>query len=104
MDTNETMNSILIKALGLEKASPEKQAEVVEAIGVVVYQAVITRAMEEMTDDKLDSFEKVTDSEPTPEILINFFMQEIPNFEMMMKEEAAKILSDHVTTASQIGE
>ena len=83
METNETMNSILIKALGLEKASPEKQAEVVEAIGVVVYQAVITRAMEEMSDDKLDAFEKVTDSEPTPEILIEFFMKEIPNFELI---------------------
>jgi hypothetical protein len=104
METSETMNSILIKALGLEKASPEKQMEVVEAIGVVVYQAVITRAMEEMSDDKLDAFEKVTDAEPTPEILIDFFMQEIPNFETMMKEEATKIVADHVTVASQIGE
>lgn len=104
METNDTMNSILIKALGLEKASPEKQAEVVEAIGVVVYQAVITRAMEEMTDDKLDAFEKITDAEPTPELLINFFMKEIPNFEMMMREEAAKIVADHVTVANQIGE
>lgn len=104
METNETMNSILIKALGLEKASPEKQAEVVEAIGVVVYQAVITRAMEEMSDDKLDAFEKVTDSEPTPEILIEFFMKEIPNFDTMMKEEAAKIIASHVEVANQIGE
>lgn len=96
METNETMNSILIKALDIEKASPEKQAEVIESIGVVTYQAVITRAMEEMSDDKLDEFEKITDSEPTPEILINFFIKEIPNFEIMMKEEAAKVLSNHI--------
>lgn len=102
MEKGTTVYSALIKALKLENASPEKQDEVVEAIGVLIYQAVITRAMEEIGDDKLDEFEKVTDSDPTPEKLIEFFLKNIPNFEEMMHEEAMKIMSDHVEMMNDI--
>ncbi len=102
MVTDPTMHSILIKALGLEDASIEKQNEVVESTGAVIYQAVITRALEEMDDATVDEFEKITDGEPTPELLINFFMKKIPNFEQMMQEEASAVVADSVNIMSQI--
>ncbi|MCC6324026.1 hypothetical protein IT400_04530 [Candidatus Nomurabacteria bacterium] len=103
MVTDKTMHSILIKALGLQDASAEKQDEAVESMGAVIYQAVITRALEEMKDETVDEFEKITDNDPTPEKLIKFFMEKIPNFEAIMKEEATAIVSDGINMMSQIG-
>lgn len=103
MSVDTTIHSVLIKALGLENASKEKQDEVVESMGAVIYQAVITRALEEMKDETVDEFEIITDNDPTPEKLIKFFMEKIPNFEAMMKEEATAIVSDGINMMSQIG-
>lgn len=96
MSTNKNIHAILIKVLGVENASKEKQDELVDSVGAVVYQAVIVRAMEEMADETLDQFEKLTNGEPTPDLIIEFFLKNIPNFEAMMQEEAEKVLGDGI--------
>ncbi len=96
MATNKNIHKVLIKVLGVEDASPEKQDELVDSVGAVVYQAVIVRAMEEMSDEVIDEFEKLTNGAPTPDLIIEFFMKNIPNFEQMMKEEAEKVLGDGI--------
>lgn len=98
------MKDTLIKALGLEQASTEIQDQAIESMGALVYQSVITRAMEEMDENLLDEFEKITNSDPTPEILINFFLQNIPNFESMMKEEASRIMEDSANMMGKTNE
>lgn len=104
MTTDYSMHSILVKALGLENEPIENQNRAVEGMGAVIYQAVITRAMEEMNDEQIDAFEKITDGEPTPEILIQFFLENIPDFETMMKEEATRIVADSVNIMSKVNE
>lgn len=96
MATNKNIHKVLIKVLGVEDASPEKQDELVDSVGAVVYQAVIVRALEEMSDEVVDEFEKLTNGAPTPDLIIEFFMKNIPNFEQMMKEEAEKVLGDGI--------
>lgn len=98
------MKDTLIKALGLEQASAEIQDQAIESMGALIYQSVITRAMEEMDENLLDEFEKITTSDPTPEILINFFLQNIPNFESMMKEEASRIMEDSANMMGKTNE
>lgn len=98
------MKDTLIKALGLEQASAEIQDQAIESMGALIYQSVITRAMEEMDENLLDEFEKITNSDPTPEILINFFLQNIPNFESMMKEEASRIMEDSANMMGKTNE
>lgn len=104
MTTDYSIQSVLIKALGLENEPIEDQNRAVEGMGAVIYQAVITRAMEEMNDEQVDAFEKITDGEPTPEILIQFFLENIPNFETMMKEEADRIIADGINIMSKVNE
>lgn len=97
------IRSILIEALGIENENEEKQNQMVEAFGAIIYQAVITRAMEEMKDDLLDEFEKLTDGEPTPDMLVGFFLEKIPNFESMIAEEATRIIANNQNIMGQIG-
>lgn len=104
MATNKNIHKVLIKVLGVEDASPEKQDELVDSVGAVVYQAVIVRAMEEMSDEVIDEFEKLTNGAPTPDLIIEFFMKNIPNFEQMMKEEAEKVLGDGIAMMKNLEE
>ncbi len=92
--SQQTLHNSLIKALGIESFTQEKQLEMVEMYGAVIYQAVLTRALEEMEDSLLDEFEKLTDGEPAPDKLILFFTKNIPNFDVMMAEEAQAIIAD----------
>ncbi len=81
-------HTALVKALGIESLPPEEQEAVLERSGALVYQAVVTRALEEMEDPAVDEFEKLLEGEPTPETLLAFFQEKIPNFNDMIAEEA----------------
>lgn len=96
------MKDILIKSLGIENFSEEDQNKLIESLGAVVYQAVITRAMEEMNDDQIEEFENLTNQNPTPEILLKYFIDKIPNFEKMMQEEAKRMLEDNTNIINTI--
>jgi hypothetical protein len=85
-DTNT--HAALVKALGIEALSPEDQEMALERSGALVYQAVITRALEEMDEPAVDAFEKLLEENPTPESVLAFFTEKIPNFEAMIAEEA----------------
>lgn len=89
---DETTKKIIIQALGIEKLKEEDQMELLEQAGIVIYQSIVTRAMEEMSDEAVDKFEKVVAGEPTPEVMLAFFHDKIPNFASMVEEETKKYL------------
>ncbi len=96
-------HSILAKALGVENLKPEEQEKMIADAGVIIYQLVLTRAMEEMSDETVDEFEKVISGEPTPEIVFTFFREKIPNFDAMIQEEAKAFIEDGQNIMNQIG-
>ena len=85
-------HAALVKALGIQSLSAEKQEEALERSGALVYQAVVTRALEEMDDPAVDEFEKLLEGEPTPETLLAFFQENIPGFDAMIQEEAKNFI------------
>ena len=103
MELDKEINDMIIKIFRIENASPEKQKEVVETSGKVIYQAVVTRALDEMKEEDLDEFEKITDSDPTPEKIFAFFREKIPNFDKILEEEAETFVKDGQKIASQLG-
>ena len=94
MPQESNTHNMLVKALGIESLPLEKQEEIIGSAGAIIYQAVITRALEEMTDEVVDEFEKLTETEPTPDQMFAFFRQKIPNFDGMIEEEASLFIKD----------
>jgi hypothetical protein len=86
-------HAALIKALGIEELPTEEQEAVLERSAALVYQAVVTRALEEMDEPTLDAFEKLVEKNPTPEMLLEFFQEKLPDFEIIIAEEAKNFLS-----------
>ncbi len=97
-------HDILAKALGVDNLPEDQKATMIETAGAIIYQAVLTRAMEEMPEEALDEFEKIINAEPTPELVFAFFRSKIPNFDAMIEEEAKNFIEDGQNIMSQIGE
>ncbi len=101
-DTNT--HSILAKALGVDGLPEDKKEAMIESAGAIVYQAVLTKAMEELPEEALDEFEKIINAEPTPELVFAFFRSNIMNFDSMIEEEAKAFIEDGQNIMNQIGE
>lgn len=104
MTLDTQTHDILAKALGVDNLPEDQKATMIETAGAIIYQAVLTRAMEEMPDEAIDEFEKIINTEPTPELVFAFFRSKIPNFDTMIEEEAKTFIEDGQKIMNQIGE
>lgn len=96
-------HEILIKALGLEKLGPIDQQRIVEESGAVIYQMVLLKALEEMSDEQVDEFQKFLETNPLPEKVFAFFREKIPSFDEMIEKETNNYMADGQNIMSQIG-
>lgn len=97
------INSNIVIALGINKLPIEKQKEAMERLGAIVYQEVILRSLEILTDEEKDSLEKLIEKDPNPEIIFGFLSEKISNFEEIVKEEAEKLRNDAIEIMGEIG-
>ncbi len=101
---NEELKKILVEKLGLSNATSEKQEEMLQQIGVLIYQGALIRSMEHMNDEEVMEFENLTNTNASPEQVFNFVKSKVENFEQIIKEEAESFISKSNSVMSQIGE
>lgn len=81
----------------LSGLTDEEKIGVLKKIGSVLYQKILLRALEILSDEKKEELDKITgDPSFSQEILLNFLTQEIPNLENIINEETEKISADFV--------
>jgi hypothetical protein len=98
-----TINNNIIKILGIDTLPIEQQKETMEKLGAIVYQEVMLRALDAMTDEDKDEFEKLIEKDPSPEAMFTFLSQKVPNLDAIAKEEAEKLHAESADIMSQIG-
>lgn len=101
---NEELKKVLVEALGISSLPNDKQEEMIQQIGVLVYQGALIRSMEYMSDEEVIEFENLTNSNTDPERVFSFIKSKVENFEQIIKEEAENFLSKSNSIMSQIGE
>lgn len=80
-----------IKDLGLENLSEEKQKEIILSAGRLVYQNVVLRVLDELSEadkdelDKLLAAKKIDDGE-----VFEFLDKKVKNLDALVEEEIAK--------------
>jgi hypothetical protein len=80
---------------GLQNLPPEKQAEMVERIGKMMYQMILDRALDILTDEEQKDFDVLLDKEgTTPENILQFLASKISTFEQIVTEERLKLKKD----------
>ena len=83
----------LIAELGLDALPAETQEEIMLKLGTVIYQGILIRAMEVLTDEQKDVLEKKLEAEGD-EALFPFLQKTIPDFDALVEAEVAKIKKD----------
>ena len=94
----------IIEILGLENLPREEAEEILIRAGTVIYENVLLRVMETMTEKDQDDFEKILDAEGKPEEIFSFLKERVKDFEKIVKEEAEKFKNKTSNIMDQIGE
>ena len=68
-----------------------------------IYQNIMTRALEIMSEADQDEFEKMLDAQSGPEEIFVFLKNKVSNFEEIIKEEAEKFKNKATGIMNQIG-
>jgi hypothetical protein len=97
------INKNIVVILGINTLPVEKQKEAMERLGSIVYQEVMLRALDILTEEDKDEFEKLTEKDPDPETLFGFLSDKIPSFEEIVKGEAEKLRAESAEIISEIG-
>lgn len=89
----------IINEWGLGSLPPAKQEEMVERIGKIIYQALLVRSLDILTDEEQDEFDKLLDKdETTPEEVFAFLGSKIPDFQDIVLEERRNLKRDLLIT------
>jgi len=87
-------NQNIISYLGLEHLDQDKQEETLLRIGKVIYQAMMLRVMDILSEDEQKEFGQILDAVGTNENkqgeIMDFLKVKIPNLDEVAKEEITK--------------
>jgi hypothetical protein len=87
--------SDIVKEWGLESLPESKQVEMVERIGKIIYQALLVKSLDILTEKEQIEFDLLLDEDTTtPDDVMGFLQAKIPNFEKMVLEERKNLKSD----------
>lgn len=99
----DSINKNIIEILGINKLPIEKQKEAMERLGGIVYQEVMLRVLDTMSNEDKDAFEKLVEKDPNPETLLEFLSSKVPDLEKIINEEAEDLREESAEILSEIG-
>lgn len=89
------LSSDIIKEWGLQALPQDKQAETVERIGKIIYQALLVRSLDILSENEQMEFDLLLDEDmTTPDDVMAFLQKKIPNFEQIVLDERKKLKED----------
>lgn len=87
---DESIKQNIIKDIGLDRFSKEKQEEMLLMIGKLIFQGVIVRVMGLLSDKDKDDFDNLLmKNVEDEEMVLNFLQSRIPNLDELVKDEIA---------------
>lgn len=94
----------IIKDLGLDQLPKKEQEETLLIIGRIIFQSVLIRVMEELSDKDKDEFEKVLTEKPNDEkAILGFLKSKIANLDAIVNEEIVKLKQESIGLMSNVG-
>lgn len=92
---NQEIFDEAVKEWGLGSLPKEKQEEMVERIGKLLYQAVLSRAMDILTEKEQVELDLLLDEDTsTAEDVLKFLASKVSSFDTITAEEKTKLKTD----------
>lgn len=87
---NDIINDILA-TLGLEGLPPEEGEAIVDRIGTLAIEDILTKATDALPETKQEEYLQLLDTNPTPDALFEFFNANISNFSEIVNASVQEI-------------
>ncbi len=85
----------ILEEWGLSSLDEQKQIEIIDRIGRMLYQALLVRSLDILSDKEQTEFDLLLDEDgTTPEHVLAFLNSKIPTFEQLVIEERHKLRDD----------
>lgn len=85
---NKTIQNKIINELGLDKLPEEEREEAILTAGRIIFQSVLIRVMEELSEEERENFKKIIAEEPqNEEKVANFLQSNIPDLDKIVAQE-----------------
>jgi len=92
---NNILSKDIVKEWGLGALPEIKQVEMVERIGRIIYQAILVRALDILSEKEQTEFDDLLNQDSTtPEEVLKFLASKIPTFDQLVLEERASLKED----------
>lgn len=96
---NPNLSKDLVEEWGLKSLPEEKQKEIVERIGRLVYQAILVKSLDILSDKEQIELDLLLDEDiTTPEDVLVFLKSKIPTFDQLIMEERNKLKEDLIVS------
>ena len=100
---NQESKINLIEKLGLMNLPEGDREALLEKTGDIVFQKILARAMEKLTNEDREAFEALFDREDTTEdVVLDFLQSKIPDLDSLVKDEISGFLSEADDIMSKI--
>ncbi len=90
----------MIEQWGLGQFSPEEQDEFIDKIGQALYQSLVLRAADEMSEEEqtaLDTFLAEKGDQADVATVLEYLSSHMTGFDQMLVEETAKLKKELIT-------
>lgn len=88
-------SSEIIKEWGLSNLPEGKREETADHIGRIIYQALLVRSLDILSDEEQSELDSILDkNETTPQDVLLFLKSKIPTFEELVREERETLKRD----------
>lgn len=78
----------IITLFNIKELPEDKQEETINRIGTIIFQNVLMRTLPMLNEEDLAKYEELLEKNSSPEDLMDFFGEKVPNFLEIIKEES----------------
>ena len=90
-DVKNKINKNVISMFGIDKMPEEKQEEMINRIGKIIFQSVLIKVLPLLSKEDMAEYEKLVEKETMPDDILDFFFKKVPSFFEIIVEESEKI-------------
>ncbi len=84
----DILSKDVVEEWGLGSLPTDKQTDIVERIGKMLYQAILVRSLDILSEKEQIEFDLLLDEDTTtPQDVLAFLQSKIPTFEQLVLEE-----------------
>lgn len=83
---NDIMQKDLMEALGLEDLPREKQIEVIEKTGALLFKLILQESIQRLPEEHLDELETLMSDPQNTDKVYLFLKEKIENFDSLVEE------------------